>query len=97
MNKNLLMLFLLGLVLTACAEAAPPQVDQAISDWCKDPYGFWGGLWHGMTAFFQCMGSLLDDDITFYAKCNNGGWYDLGYCIGVGAFFGGGSSAAGRR
>lgn len=55
-----------------------------------DPVGFWHGLWHGLIAPFAWIGSLFDEDIAIYAIYNNGGWYDFGYILGIGAL---GSSA----
>jgi hypothetical protein len=74
----LLVLFSLFL-LSSCAEV------QHI-DACKTGhvYGFWGGLWHGMIALVSFVGSLFSDDIAVWAVNNNGGWYELGFLIGVG-------------
>ena len=47
-------------------------------------YGFFGGLWHGMIALVSFVGSLFNDDIAVWAVNNNGGWYELGFLIGVG-------------
>lgn len=75
-------------LLGACAqavnlpEAATPVSDQA---------GFWFGLWNGFTVPFSFIGSLFNDDIAIYAVNNNGGWYDFGFALGVGAFTGGAS------
>ena len=72
---------LLSIILfTGCADVT--VVDDCIS---IDTYGFWGGLWHGMIAPFSWIGSLLSDDIALYAVSNNGGWYDLGVVLGIGA------------
>lgn len=49
-----------------------------------NPYGFWGGLWHGMIAPISFIGSLFSDDIAMYAINNNGGWYDFGFALGAG-------------
>jgi len=57
-------------------------------------YGFWWGLWNGLTVGFSFIGSLFDSDIAVYAVNNNGGWYDFGFVLGVGGLFGGGSRAA---
>lgn len=56
--------------------------------------GFWQGLWNGMTApvmFFW--GLLVDHGVTFYEVRNNGGWYDFGFLLGVGAFAKGATSS----
>lgn len=59
-----------------------------VSTVCPAPedhvYGFWGGLWHGMTIFFSFFGQLFSDNIAMYAVNNNGGWYNFGFFIGIG-------------
>jgi hypothetical protein len=83
-----IVLFLLVLVLfTGCADVA--VVDECLT---PDPYGFWGGLWHGIIASISFFGSLFSDDIAVYAVNNTGGWYDFGFLLGVGAFSSGVSS-----
>lgn len=67
-------LFMISL-LSSCADTTACQID--------DPYGFWGGLWHGIILFFSFIGSLFSDDIAVYACNNNGGWYDFGFWLGA--------------
>ena len=92
-NKNLLVmsLIVIGIMaLTSCADVSPHVAECVTSD----PYGFWGGLWHGMIAPFSWIGSLFSDEIAIYAYDNNGGWYDFGFVLGIGALgFGGGKSS----
>lgn len=89
-KKSLLLILLLTILLiTSCADVTP--VKECIVD---VPYGFWGGLWHGMIAGFAFIGSLFSDDIAIYAVNNTGGWYDFGFIIGIGALFGGTASKA---
>jgi hypothetical protein len=78
--------------LTSCADVT--NVDA-----CRqfEPYGFWGGLWHGLIAPVSFFGSLLSDDIAMYAVNNNGGWYDLGFVVGAGILFSGGNRASRKR
>jgi len=45
-------------------------------------FGFWGGLWHGMTLFLALIISIWNDDILLYAPSNNGGWYIFGFIWG---------------
>jgi len=45
--------------------------------------GFWHGLWHGLIVVFSWFGSLFSDDIAVYALNNNGGWYDVGFLLGI--------------
>jgi hypothetical protein len=79
-------------LLTACA-------DVTNIDACKttDPYGFLGGLWHGIIAPVSFFLSLFMDDVAMYAVNNNGGWYDFGFVLGAGILFGGGSQASKRK
>ncbi|GHV25586.1 hypothetical protein FACS1894176_04420 [Bacteroidia bacterium] len=58
-----------------------------------DPYGFWGGLWHGFIAPWSFIGSLFSDNIAVWAVNNNGNWYSFGFVLGSGILFGGGSRA----
>lgn len=53
-----------------------------------DPYGFWGGLWHGLIVLPTFLIQLFSDQITIYAINNNGGWYNFGYVAGLTGFFG---------
>lgn len=48
--------------------------------------GFFTGLWHGFICIFSLIGHLFNDSIAIYQTPNNGGWYDFGFLIGVGAF-----------
>lgn len=86
MKKNILFLVLVALLFVGCADVSP-MVAECVTD---DPYGFWGGLWHGMVVPFSWIGSLIMDDVAIYAYDNNGNWYDVGFALGVGSL--GGSS-----
>ena len=88
----LALLLIIVAMMTGCADAENIQ-----SSLTGHTYGFWGGLWHGLIAFFSFIGSLFSDEITVYAVNNNGGWYDFGFCWGIGALSGGSSSAVSRR
>ncbi len=85
----ILILAVFTLLFTACA-------DVTNIDACKttEPYGFLGGLWHGIIAPVSFFGSLFMDDVAMYAVNNNGGWYDFGFVLGAGILFGGGSRAS---
>jgi hypothetical protein len=54
--------------------------------------GFFGGLWHGLIAPIALVGSLFWK-VRIYAFPNAGGWYDLGFLLGISAW-GGGAAAA---
>ena len=80
---------LVAFLFTGCADVT--LINECVT---VAPYGFWGGLWHGIVAPFAFIGSLFSDDIAMYALNNNGGWYDFGFVLGAGILFGGGSSAS---
>jgi len=86
---SILLFAVFALLFTACA-------DVTNIDACKttDPYGFLGGLWHGIIAPVSFFISLFMDDVAMYAINNNGGWYDFGFVLGAGILFGGGSRAS---
>lgn len=81
--KRILPFLLLIILVTSCADVE--NVDACVK---ADPYGFWSGLWHGMIVIFSWIGSLFTDDIAVYAVNNNGGWYDFGFVLGIGALGG---------
>ena len=78
--KKVIVGVLVLILFIGCADVTP--IEQCIS---LDPYGFWGGLWHGMIAPIAWIGSLFSNDIAIYAVSNNGGWYDFGFIIGIGS------------
>ena len=83
MKKNVLLLISVVLILTGCADVE--SINECVN---AEPYGFLSGLWHGIIMPFSFIGSLFSDDIAMYAVNNSGGWYDFGYCIGVGLLTG---------
>lgn len=82
------------LLLVACLLAASGCASQPPTDAAGAP-GFFMGLLHGFFALFSFLGSWFAD-VRIYAVPNSGLWYDLGYLLGVSAFFGG-SGASSRR
>jgi hypothetical protein len=87
-NGYLILVLLIGLFLVSCAAHQPPAVPGST--------GFWMGLWHGICAPIAFIISLFKD-IRIYAFPNGGGWYDLGFLIGISIWGGGGASAACRK
>jgi len=67
------------MMLSSCADVS--HIESCVVD---TPYGFWGGLWHGLIAPWSFIGSLIWDNIAMYAVNNNGGWYDFGFVLGAG-------------
>jgi hypothetical protein len=82
------------LLLAAILLAASGCASQPPSDAPGAP-GFFMGLLHGFIALFSFVASWFTD-VRIYAVPNSGVWYDLGYLLGVSAFFGG-SGASSRR
>ncbi|MGE5356925.1 MAG: hypothetical protein ACM3PT_11870 [Deltaproteobacteria bacterium] len=87
-----LSILILVILFSSCAETV--QVQECLKE---EPYGFWGGLIHGIIAPFSFIVSLFDKDTALYAVNNNGGWYDFGFVIGAGILFGGGCKAGKKR
>ena len=56
-----------------------------------EPAGFWTGLWHGMISCIALIVGIFVDGVRVYEIDNTGGWYDLGFLLGVSAVWGGGS------
>ena len=80
MNKNKCALLLVVLLLTGCADYTS-FADAAY----RVPVGFWHGLWHGIILPISWIISLFYEDVAIYAIYNNGGWYDFGFALGIGA------------
>ena len=75
------------LLLSGCAE-------RGLGVTVEDGPGFFLGLWHGMIAPFAFIAHLFVDSIAVYASPNNGGWYDFGFLLGIGAFSSGATASA---
>ena len=90
-GRSMLYMLFTGFVMmlmTGCADVTP--IEACVTE---EPYGFWAGLWHGIIAPVSFIGSLFFDSIAMYGVNNNGALYDLGFVLGTGILFGGGSSA----
>jgi hypothetical protein len=85
------------LVLLALAGCAAGGNTAAVAG--PDAAGFWLGLWHGFISPVTFIVSLFTDTVGIYEVRNNGGWYDVGFMIGVSAVFSGSarSSRPARR
>ena len=90
MNKQssrlfkLLVLIPFLLLLTSCT-AGDPQFTQ------DNPAGFWYGLWHGIIAVITLIIHVFNENVAVYEIHNTGGWYDLGFLMGVICIWGGSS------
>jgi hypothetical protein len=71
------------LMFVGCADVS--HIQECVAD---SPYGFWGGLWHGVISPLSFIGSLFSDEIAMYAVNNVGSLYDLGFVLGSGILFG---------
>ncbi len=87
---SLIGLCVIALLLLAGCTAGPNNV-AAILEIIKEPAGFWFGIWHGTIAPITFVISLFSDNIGMYEVYNNGGWYNLGFLLGIGGVFGGGA------
>ncbi len=65
-----------GALLAACAAG-----DARFT--ADEPAGFWFGLWHGMIALVTLVLGVFYDHVEVYERANTGGWYDLGFLLGV--------------
>ena len=78
-HRAAFLLILCVVALISCASQPSPNV--------YDPPGFFMGIVHGFCILFSLVGSFLMY-IRIYAFPNSGGFYDLGYFIGL-MFLGG--------
>ena len=78
-------LILVAFLFTSCADLSPHAQDCVTSN----PSGFWYGLWHGIILPVSWIVSLFSDNVAIYDLDNNGGWYDFGFVLGLGALGGG--------
>ena len=90
MKKKIVVLFVVGflLILTMTACGTPNPFKNVPLEKTGKVYGFWNGLWDGATAIFAFIGNFFEDKYNIYQVHNNGGRYNFGYLIGIGAFSG---------
>jgi hypothetical protein len=81
--------FLVVIALTLLAGCAHQPAPLPFGDFP----GFFSGIWHGLVAPFALVGHLFTN-VRVYAFPNSGGWYDLGFVLGILAW--GGGAAASR-
>jgi hypothetical protein len=81
--RSLVGVLVLASVLAACAHQPPPTGGAPLP-------GLLLGLVHGYISLFSLIASLFFD-VRIYDYPNNGFFYDLGFIIGVLAFYGSGS------
>jgi hypothetical protein len=78
-GRRSLLFLALATLLASCAYQPTPTGDNLP--------GFFSGFWHGFIIFFSLIGSIFGD-VRIYAFPNSGGWYDLGFFLGVGSWGG---------
>ena len=49
--------------------------------------GFWMGYWHGLIAPITFIASLFRSTLSMYEVHNSGGWYNLGFLLGLASQF----------
>lgn len=91
-TANVVAIACICLLATGCASQM--GFEQAAT---AETVGFWHGLWHGMIAPFSWLVSLFNKDVAIYAIYNNGGWYDFGFIMGIGALGSSSASASKRK
>lgn len=88
----------LALVLLLTVSCAPgPNALAGSADEEGKVAGFWQGLWHGIIAPFTFIISLFNHNVHIYEVHNSGGWYNLGYLLGLSVIFGGSGRGSKRR
>ncbi len=86
----LLVLFVIAGCAPATNELVAPRTETSHTA------GFWLGLWHGIIAPVTFVISLFTRSVEMYEVRNNGGWYNLGFLVGISIIFGGGGAASRR-
>lgn len=91
----LVSLVLAALLIASCIPGPNEMADSPDDD--GDVDGFWQGLWHGIIAPITFIVSLFNSNVEIYEVHNNGGWYNLGFLLGMSIIFGGSGGGAARR
>jgi hypothetical protein len=88
MNKVLVLglVAILLIIMAGCTAGPNPQANTP--DDQGHVAGVWLGLWHGIIAPVTFVISLFNPDIQMYDVHNNGNWYNFGFLLGMGVFFG---------
>ena len=76
--KKFSILIVLVTLMTRCT------AEVLISGVISEPAGFWLGIWHGIIAPITMIAQFFIDDVAMYAVNNTGGWYDIGFVMGIG-------------
>ena len=84
------------LILAACTAGPNLLSNTAPAPAAEKPAGFFLGFWHGFIMLFTFIISLFNHNVNIYEVHNSGVLYNLGFLIGVSAFFGGGGHSGKR-
>jgi hypothetical protein len=89
------------LSLSGCAADRNPLEDSATHAACCTELGgtsagFWLGIWHGTISPVTFFVSLFSSSTGVYEVHNNGGWYNLGFFLGLTSVLGGSGGAYSR-
>lgn len=88
---------MLAIVLLAAACVPGPNAQANVPNEDGNLGGFWDGLWQGVIAPITFIVSLFNHNVAMYEVHNNGGWYNLGYLLGLAIILGGSGGGASRR
>lgn len=97
MKTFLVILVALALVLAAGCAPGPNTAEDIPSLKTGKVAGFWRGLWQGVISPITFVISLFTGQISPYEVHNNGGWYNLGFGIGLAIVLGGGGASSSRK
>ncbi|TMK53701.1 MAG: hypothetical protein E6G59_05090 [Actinobacteria bacterium] len=93
--RSVALILTLALVLAACAAAG--NTVRSVPNAHGHVAGFWLGLWQGAIAPITFLISLFSNHVNVYEVHNNGNWYNFGFVLGAGIFFGGGAFGKRRK
>ncbi len=94
-RKLLAAALLVLLVLMGCAPG--PNASIGTPDSAGKIPGFWRGIWNGFITPVTFIISLFNHNVSIYEVHNNGGWYNLGFILGMSILFGGSAGGAASR
>ncbi len=95
-KKHLKIATALALVVLVASCAAGINLAEHHPDQGGNVAGFFSGFWHGLIVWFAFVFSLFTNSVSIYDANNNGGWYDLGYLLGLMCSLGSGMTVAVR-
>ena len=94
MKKNILIAVVVMFLLAGCMPG--PNTSEDVANAGTTLAGFWFGLWHGVISPVTFVISLFSNKVNLYEIHNNGGFYNLGFILGIMITFGGSGKATSR-